>query len=373
MNKIADHESIKNLPQHPAYGEAINYALERIKKAQNSIAIAANIELVHLYWDLGKLLSQLQAAHEWGALFVTCFAKDLQKHYPQMAGFSRSNLFRMKAFYLAYKGLERDQDLIKLPIFQISWTNNVIILEKVDLQEARLWYAQKAHECSWTKRALKDWIERDIFSTEGKAISNFEDRLPLEQSSKAHKLLKDPYVLEITLAKKEFLERELEENLIENIRKFLMALGQGFAFVGNQYRLEVGKKTHFLDLLFYHTKLHCYVVVEIKCTEFKATDAGQLNYYLSAVDDQLREEEDNPTIGILLCKDKDHLEVEYSLRDLTKPIGVATYKTHRLKTLPPDLQNVLPTLQDFQSTLLQKKKIRNAIKQIESLMSDDEE
>ena len=346
----------ENIAESIAYQQAVTKSLLRIKQGRTNIALSANIELVKLYWDIGQIIHDLQESEGWGSNFVNFYAKDLQKAHPEMTGFSRSNVFRIRAFFLTYKDLlQGNNRLINLPFFQISWSHNLTLIEKLGALEERIWYARKVIECNWSKRALDTWIRNDLYSREGKAISNYLERLPIPQSYEAHNLLKDPYVLELNLSKDRYLEKEIEKDLVKDIQTFLLELGQGFAFLGSQYRLEIGKKTHFLDMLFYHTKLHCYVVIELKRSEFKPIDAGQLNFYLSAVDDQLREEGDQPTIGILLCQDKDQLEVEYALRDLNKPIGVASFEIQMRKSLPIDLQGALPSEQEFVNNLIKSK------------------
>lgn len=258
----------------------------------------------------------------------------------------------MKAFYQAYEKVPQVvAQLEELSIFSIPWGHNALILEKVKDTTARLWYASKAIEYGWSRSMLTIWIENDLYHREGKAITNFKTTLPTPQSDLAQQSLKDPFVFHFLTLHKEHLEKDLEQGLMDHLQKFLVELGEGFAFMGRQFPVEVEGEDHLIDLLFYHVKLRAYVVIELKATPFDPRDAGQMNFYLSAVDDLLRHPDDKPSIGILLCKKKNKVKVEYALRDLNKPIGVSSYETKILKSLPKQLKSSLPTVEEIEAEL----------------------
>jgi len=238
-----------------------------------------------------------------------------------------------------------------LPIFNIPWGHNAVLLEKLKDHDKRLWYAQKAIENGWSRSMLETWIEADLMGRKGKAITNLKSTLPTPQSDMAQQSLKDPYLLDFLELHDEFVEREVEQGLMNNIQKFLLELGTGFAFVGRQYHLDISGNDFYIDLLFYHLTLRCFVVVEIKSRKFDPRDVGQLNFYLSVVDDKLKHADDHPTIGILLCKSKDNVIVEYALRSISKPIGVADSEVKILKNLPKEFKGSLPTVEEFESEL----------------------
>ncbi|HSW74127.1 MAG TPA: PDDEXK nuclease domain-containing protein, partial [Candidatus Limnocylindria bacterium] len=236
-----------------------------------------------------------------------------------------------------------------LPIFKIPWGHNVVLIEKVKDLKIRLWYAQKTIENGWSRSVLEMWIKSDLYRRDGKAITNFKRTLPMPQSDMAQQSLKDPYIFDFLTLHEQHVEHDIEQGLIENVQKLLLELGKGFALVGRQYHLEVGNKDYYIDLLFYHFKLDCFVVVELKAREFDPRDAGQLNFYLTAVDEQLRGTGDKPTIGLLLCKSKNSIVAEYALRDINKPIGVAEYETAITKKLPKKLESSLPTIKELEA------------------------
>jgi predicted nuclease of restriction endonuclease-like (RecB) superfamily len=236
-------------------------------------------------------------------------------------------------------------------VAELPWGQNITLLEKVSDYAQRLWYANMAFENGWSRSILTLQIESDLFSRQGKAITNFAATLPPLQSDLAQQVLKDPYTFDFLTLTDAAREREVEEQLVGHVAKLLLEMGAGFAFVGRQVHLEVGEKDYYLDLLFYHTRLHCYVVVELKAGEFKPEYAGKLNFYLSAADDHIRQPEDKPTIGLLLCRQKDKIEVEYALRDMRKPIGVAEWQTKLVRRLPVDLRPSLPTVKEIETAL----------------------
>jgi predicted nuclease of restriction endonuclease-like (RecB) superfamily len=337
------------------YAQAVVYIKQQIKEAQIKAALAANKELIKLYWSIGKTIVENQKKHSWGSNFIEQLAKDLKTAFPGVKGFSRANLFNVRSFYLAYEKVQQAVGQFeKLPFFNIPWGQNVIILTRLKDQDQRLWYASKTIEHGWSRSMLETWIKSDLYNREGKAITNFKTTLPAPHSDMAQQSLKDPYVFDFLALHDDYVERDLEHGLIDHIQKFLLELGAGFAFIGSQYHLEVGGDDYYIDLLFYHIQLRCYVVVELKNSVFKPEYAGKLNFYLSAVDDLLRNKNDKPTIGLLLCKTKNNVTAEYALRDINKPIGIAEYEAQIVKSLPKNLKSKLPTIEEIEAELKKK-------------------
>jgi len=337
------------------YTQILLDILNQITKAQIKAAIAANKELTSLYWSIGKIIAEQQEKNGWGTNFIEKLAKDLENALPGRAGFSRSNLFRMKAFFDTYsKSRTAVRQIENLPIFTIPWGHNVILLEKIKDTTQRLWYAQKTIENGWSRSMLETWIESDLYSRQGKAITNFEAKLPKPHSDLAQQSLKDPYLFDFLTLHEQHAEQEMEQGLIDHIQKFLLELGQGFAFVGRQVHLHIGNKDYYIDLLFYHLKLRCFLIVELKAREFDPRDTGQIGFYLSAVDDVMKQSEDKPTIGLILCKGKDTLTVEYALQASSKPIGIASYQTKIVESLPKNLKGSLPTVEQIEAELEKK-------------------
>jgi predicted nuclease of restriction endonuclease-like (RecB) superfamily len=323
---------------------------KQIQESQIKAAFAANKELIKLYWSIGKTIVEQQEKNGWGSKVIEKLAEDLQKLFPGVAGFSRANIFRMRAFYEAYGIVAQSaRQLEELPIFNIPWFHNVILLQKIKDTKERLWYAQKAIDNGWSRNTLETWIKSNLYKREGKAVTNFQLTLPKPHSDMAQQSLKDPYVFDFLTLHDEHVEHDIEQGLIDNIQKLLLELGKGFALVGRQVHVEVSDHDYYIDLLFYHLQLRCYVVVELKARPFDPRDAGQLNFYLSIVDDQFRHADDKPTIGILLCKTKDDLVAEYALRGINRPIGVAGYETEIVKKLPKELKSSLPTIEEIEA------------------------
>lgn len=325
---------------------------KQVQEAQIKAALSANKELIKLYWSIGKTLVERQKISGWGSGIIEKLAEDLQKEFPGIAGFSRTNIFRIRSFYLAYEKVPQAVGQLETsPIFSIPWGHNAVLLEKVKNIQERFWYAQKAIENGWSRSMLEMWIKSDLFHREGKAITNFAKTLPASHSDMAQQSLKDPYIFDFLTLAEDHVEHDLEQGLIDHVQKLLLELGKGFAFVSRQYHLEIGNQDFYIDLLFYHFKLRCFVVVELKTREFKPEDAGKLNFYLSAIDDLVRNPGDNPTIGLLLCKSKNNIVAEYALRDIKKPIGVAGYEAEITKRLPKELKSSLPTVQEIEAEL----------------------
>jgi len=308
-------------------------------------ALSVNRELVLLYWQLGQDILTRQRQQGWGAKVIDRLARDLQKEFPDMKGFSPRNLKYMRAFAEAYP----NEPIVQEVLAQITWYHNIALIEKLKSPEERLWYAQKTVENGWSRNVLVHQIETGLHRRLGAALTNFDRTLPKPQSDLAQQLLKDPYNFEFLSLGEEVQERDLERALVNHIRDFLLELGVGFAFVGSQYHLEIDGDDFYIDLLFYHLRLRCYVVIDLKMKEFQPEYSGKMNFYISAVDDLLRHPDDQPTIGIILCRGKKKTVAEYALRDLNKPIGISTYKLK--DSLPQTLQGNLPSLEQLEIEL----------------------
>lgn len=315
---------------------------ERIRSTQVKAALAVNQELILLYWQIGREILQRQQEEGWGTKVVERLAHDLRMEFPEMTGFSPRNLKYMRAFAEAYP----DEAIVHQLGAQIPWKHNCVILDKLKNLEQRIWYIQKTIENSWSRSVLIHQIEGDLYSRQGGALTNFQQVLPAPQSDLAQSLLKSEYNLEFLNLREKAFERDLERALLEHMQKFLLELGVGFAFVGSQYRLEVEGDEFFVDLLFYHLALSCFVVIELKTTDFKPEYSGQINFYVNVIDDKLRRPTDNPTIGIILCRSKKKAIVEYALRGMSQPIGVSTYRT--TAALPEEFKATLPSIEDLQ-------------------------
>ena len=344
----------------------------RVRAAQLRAAVTVNRELIQLYWDIGRVIVTAQETKGYGKQVVERLASDLQKEFPGMAGFSPQNIWFMRSFYLAWSAMspklsqavreskaailsqpvrESSPPAPPAPISELPWGHNRLLLSKLDKPAIRLWYAHKTVQHGWSRAVLTHYIETQLHKREGKAVTNFKHTLPPAQSDLAEQTLKDPYNFDFLTLRSDAHERDLEQGLLEHIQRFLLELGVGFAFVGRQYHLEVSGQDYYLDLLFYHLRLRCYVVIDLKMKAFEPEFAGKMNFYLSAVDDQLRHADDQPSIGLLLCKERDHLTVEYALRDLKKPIGVAQWQTKLVESLPKNLKGNLPTVAEIEAEL----------------------
>jgi predicted nuclease of restriction endonuclease-like (RecB) superfamily len=354
------------LPKH--YTRLLEDLKARIRSAQLRAAFAANKELLLLYYDIGLMIDARSRTEAWGTAVIDRIARDLRREFPGMEGLSPRNLRRMRAFYRAYPLSEADAaiwpqvvaklGLVKWPpaVAELPWAHNLILLEKLKEPAERAWYAQAAVNHGWSRNILIQQIESNLRKRQGKATTNFTRALPQPQSELAQQALKDPYVFDFLTLSVNARERDLETQLTQHVARFLVELGAGFAYVGRQIHLDVGGQDFFLDLLFYHTRLHCYVVIELKDGAFKPEYAGKMNFYLSAVDDQLRQKDDKPTIGLLLCRTRNTLIAEYALRNVQKPIGVAQWKTQWTRAIPPDLKSALPTVREIERELSGVKK-----------------
>lgn len=318
----------------------INEVKKQINNTQIEIFQNANMSLLKLYYKIGNIIYDNS---EWGNKFIDEMEKELKISFPNIKGFSIRNLKNMKKYYLI---CSQNQKVQKASA-QIPWSHNMLILDKVKDNKKRIWYMNETANNGWSYDILGFQIQSDLYSRQvlGDKPNNFKKTLIKSQSDLAKNMMKDPYILNLTSLKENYIETELEFAMVEKIKTVLLELGNGFSFIGNQYKIEVGNKEYFIDLLFYHTKLHCYIVVELKNTEFKPEYAGKVNFYLSAIDDILKEENDNPSIGIILCRDKDKISVEYTLKDINKPIGVSSYELSEY--LPSEIIKELPNEEDL--------------------------
>jgi predicted nuclease of restriction endonuclease-like (RecB) superfamily len=329
------------------YVEILSLIKERILQERLRTVLAANSAMILLYWDVGRMILERQDLEGWGAKVIDRLAADLRGAFPDMQGLSPRNLKYMRAFAAAWPDLE----IVQRVVAQIPWRQNLALLERLGDAPIRLWYAEQTIRNGWSQPILCLQIESRAHERQGKAITNFPATLPPGDSDMARQTFKDPYLFDFLGTADPRREREVERALIEHIQRFLLELGAGFAFVGRQVLLEVGGQDFLIDLLFYHLKLRCYVVIELKAVPFEPAFAGQINMYLSAVDDLLRHPEDKPTIGLLLCRSKNKLVVEYALRDMKKPIGVAQWGTRIVKSLPKELKGSLPTIKEIENEL----------------------
>jgi predicted nuclease of restriction endonuclease-like (RecB) superfamily len=329
-----------DLPIPSDYGALLSELKERVRSARLKAAVAVNRELVLLYWSIGRDVLRRQALEGWGAKVIDRLAADLRTEFPEMRGFSPRNLKYMRSFAEAYP----DAEFVQTVSAQLTWSHNTKVLDSVRDPDVRRFYLEQAIEHGWSLNVLANQIDSDLYHRQGKALTNFHRTLPAPQSELAQQLMKDPYSFEFLAMAEDMLERDLEKGLLDQLKSLIMELGKGFAFVGSQYHVEVGGQDYYLDLLFYHLKLRCYVVIELKIEEFKPEFAGKMNFYLSAVDDQLRHPDDHPSIGIILCRTRNAVIVEYALRDAHKPMGVAEYTFAKL---PAKLQRALPTKEEL--------------------------
>jgi predicted nuclease of restriction endonuclease-like (RecB) superfamily len=334
-----------NLSIPEDYHDFLRELKARILQAQVRAIISINRELVLLYWQIGRDILNRQQQQGWGAKIIDNLAADLRTAFPEMKGFSPRNLKYMRSFAETYP----DEQFVQEVLAQITWYHNIALMEKLKSSEQRLWYARQTIEQGWSRNVLVHQIETGLYRRQGKADTNFSRTLPNPQSELAQQLLKDPYNFDFISLGKETQERELEKALIDRIRDFLLELGVGFAFVGSQYHLEVEGEDFYIDLLFYHLRLRCFVVIDLKVEAFKPEFSGKMNFYVSAVDDLLKHRDDMPTIGMILCKNKKQKIVQYALRDLNKPIGISTYQLR--EALPEQLQGSLPTVEQLEAEL----------------------
>jgi len=358
-------ESLKN----EDYKQWISEIKDKIRSSQIKASLSVNNEMLKLYWDLGRSISDKLTTSNWGTKVVAKLSEDLRRAFPDFEGFSKRNLLFMRQWFEFYQQSGNEQieimkqvvsqfpialnstDRIKMLVSLIPWGHNIVIIQKTKNLEQSLFYILKTIENNWSRTVLGFQIESQLFERQGKAITNFQLTLPKHQSDLANETLKDPYKFDFLNLTEKIQERDIEDQLVNHITQFLLELGTGFAFIGRQYLLKVGENEYKIDLLFYHIRLRCFIVVELKSGVFKPEFTGKMSFYLSAVDDLLRKENDNPTIGLLLCKSKDKVEAEYALRGISQPIGVAEYEL--CKAIPGNLKSQLPTIQDIENELNQ--------------------
>ena len=364
---------------YPALLEEIK---DRIRRAQIKATMSANAEMLHMYWDVGRIIDEQRSVEGWGTKVIQRLARDIRNDLPEIKGFSERNLKRMRAFYNEYKRLligplavaqlpgdaaspigplavaqlapetAGTTDAILLEyVFRLPWTHNAVLLGVKNIS-VRLWYMAQTLEHGWSKDWLIEQVKHNVYERHGKSVTNFVTHLPAPQSALAQESLKDPYIFDFMTLAEPFHERELETGLVAHVEKFLLELGAGFAFMGRQYHVAVGDQDFYIDLLFYHAKLRCYVVIELKKGKFKPEYAGKVNFYCSVVDDTLRHEQDNPTIGLILCQTHDRVVAEYTLRNVNTPIGVSEYELTR--ALPDSLKSSLPTVEEIEDRLEEK-------------------
>jgi predicted nuclease of restriction endonuclease-like (RecB) superfamily len=359
-------KSSKPVPSLPAdYAPLLAEIKTRVQSARIKAGLAANRELLALYWDIGRLILDRQKREGWGAKVIDCLAWDLQKAFPGQQGFSPRNLKYMRAFAEAWPepGLLQlpvpplthvKSKAVQAPLAQLPWYHHLALLDKLTTVENRLWYAAKAVEFGWSRDVLALQIDSALHLRQGNAVTNFQKTLPPPQSDLAQQITKDPYVFDFLTLREPANERAVETALMAHVEKFLLELGVGFALVGRQVHMEVGDQDFYLDLLFYHLKLRCYVVVDLKAREFTPEAAGKMNFYLSAVDDRFRQPADQPSIGLILCRSKNRVIAEYALRDLNKPIGISGYVTKLMASLPKALKGAVPSVAELEKGLAGK-------------------
>lgn len=343
-----------NVIQNTEYKSWLADIKLKVRNAQIRAAVKVNTELLALYWQLGADIVLKQAKAKWGDGFLAQLSKDLMSEFPDMKGFSLSNLKYIKQWYVFYsqKDVKSQQVVgqVNQQIFtQIPWGHNIVIISKCKKIDEAFFYVQHTITHGWSRSVLTHQIESGLYKREGKAVNNFATTLPKVQSDLAAQTLKDPYIFDFLSMTKGYDERDLENELVAHVTKFLLELGAGFAYIGKQMPIKVGEREFIIDLLFYHTKLRCYVVIELKTVDFEPEHAGKLNFYLKAVDSQLRAENDLATIGILICKKKDKIVVEYALSEIHRPIGVSEY--HLTHALPSKFKSSLPAIKDIEAEL----------------------
>ncbi len=362
-------------PLPAVYGPLLAEIKTRVRYAQSRAVLAVNAELIRLYWDIGGLIHQRQQQEGWGSGVIPRLARDLHNELPEEKGFSERNIKRMLAFYREYSYLNfvpqpvaQTESAVKVPqsaalfstdlLMALPWGHHAELMAKVKDPVTRLWYMQAAVEHGWSRNILVMQIESAVHHRLGKTTSNFAMRLPPPESDLVQQTLKDPYIFDFLTLTAGFHEKELETGLVVHLEKFLLELGQGFAFVGRQYHLDLGGQDFYIDLLFYHLKLRCFVVIDLKRGDFKPEYAGKVNFYCNVVDDHLRHSSDAPTIGLILCQQPNRVLAEYALRGIDKPIGVSAFELTR--ALPAELQTSLPSIESIEQALADETQVEDA-------------
>lgn len=332
--------------QSDEYNKWLEAIKRKIKSAQLKAAVSVNAQLIELNWDLGKEIVNKQKESNWGDSVLERLATDLKLSFPNVNGYSRRNLYAIRQWYLFYSSAS---EFVPQAVAQIPWGHNRLIISKIKNVDEALFYCNATLENSWNREQLEIQIKNKYYQAKGRSTTNFQSTLPQNQSALAVETLKNPYTFDFLGLEDDALEKEIEDAMMKHITQFLLELGKGFAFVGRQYSLTVSDNEYFIDLLFYHLELRCFMIIELKSGKFKPEYAGKLNFYLSAVDSQLKNPQDNPSIGLILCKHKDKIEAEYSLRDIQKPIGISEYKL--TQALPKEFKNRLPSVEQLESQL----------------------
>jgi len=338
---------ITDLTKTKSYVDFLKGLKEKILTSRVKAALSVNAQMVLLYWEIGNEILLRQKSEGWGARIIERLSTDLRKSFPEMKGLSSRNLKYMRKFAEVYP----DSEFVQQVAAQIPWFHNCILIDKVKGAGKREWYIQQTIQNGWSRSVLVHQIETDLYNRQSGLTHNFDRTLLAPQSDLAKETLKDPYIFDFLTVGEEAHERDLENQLVQNITKFLLELGVGFTYVGRQYNIEVGGLDYFIDLLFYHLKLRCFVAIELKVGEFKPEYAGKINFYLSALDDLVKTEQDNPSIGIILCKTRKKIVAEYTLRDMSKPIGVSEYKL--TEAIPEELKSSLPTIEELEAGLIE--------------------
>ncbi|RVU81540.1 DUF1016 domain-containing protein [Leucothrix sargassi] len=343
--------SNENLPinTNEAYKKWLASLKQQFRQAQIKASVQVNQALLQYYWQLGEQIFERQQKSEWGSNFLNQLSQDLMTEFPEVKGFSKRNLALVRQWYLYWKDEAEIVQQLVAQLASIPWGHNAQIISKCPNKQEAQYYVRQTLENGWSRSVLVHQIESGLYQREGRALSNFETTLPAVQSDLAQQTLKDPYIFDFLTLSKDYRERELEQSLVTHITQFLLELGTGFAYMGKQVAIKVGERDFYLDLLFYHTRLHCHVVIELKVTDFEPEHVGKLNFYIKAVDEQIRQEGDQPTIGILLCKSKDQTVVEYALSGMQKPLGVTEYQL--TQSLPDDLKDSLPSIEAIEKEL----------------------
>ena len=345
---------MKNILDTSDYKNWLQTLKGKIQQSQIKAAIQVNSELLRLYWQIGKAIAEKQAKAKWGDGFLQTLSADLCKEFPTMKGFSYRNLKSIRQWYLFYNQefLIRKQLVSQLEasLFSIPWGHHIMIMQRCKSIQEALFYVHKTIENHWSRSVLEHQIALNLYARQGKAITNFQQQLPATASDLAQELTKDPYVFDFLSMTEGYTEKELQQYLEDHMTKFLLELGKGFCFYGKQVHINVGGDDFYIDLLFYNAHLHCYVVVELKTTKFKPEHIGQLKFYVTAVNKQLRTEDDNPTIGLLICKDKNDIVAEYTLEEIHNPIGVSLYKL--FDELSKGFQSSLPSIEEIEKQLI---------------------
>lgn len=352
-----------------SYKEIVEFLKEKIRTGRLNAVLTANIQMLSLYWEIGNIIGIQETTKGWGAKVVDLLAKDLKSEFPDFKGLSPRNLRYMRDFALAWPELSILQQvaaitdkppILQQPVAKLPWGHNCLILDKLKTRDERLFYAGKAVEFGWSRNVLAHQIELHLFDRIGKLPNNFSETLPAIQSDLARELFKDPYKFDFFQLSEEAKERDLENALVDHISHFLVEMGRGFAYVGRQEHLEHEGYDYYVGLLLYHLKLHCYVVLELKVGEFIPEYSGKMNFYLSLIDKKRKAVDDKPSIGIILCRNKNNVTVEYALRDINKPIGVAGYEISFTNAIPEDLKGDLPTIEDLEQELQREVKVQSS-------------